>query len=177
MKKLDSKILNKIEELECEIASLHEEIYDRLTHILMYLFEFSNNTKPTGWWFDGVPKDADGECGKIDLNSDYQTIEFSVYRGKLKPLNILLSNRKHSFFGYLNSSRESSIEIPTRWFFEDFEEEVIKGKELYDKKQEAKNKKSLANKDNKSKLLKSAKDKLNKASLTKEEKAILGLKK
>ena len=113
----------QLKRTECD--ELEAQIIYRIDYILNFIFDLESS-KLNYWYFDGA---QEGEIGNLNLSCDnktiYSTIDSIVTDSVEKKKNysyILKDGKRWEYEGTL----------PSRWLFEDFEEELIEGKEKYE---------------------------------------------
>lgn len=155
--KLSSEFFLEREAAKHKLDLFNEKIIDRITYIrklIADVFEFEHNC----WYVEGA---QEGEIGDLDRTLDSETdIYLEVYpqsQSQIIDNNGKIYNLACSF--------------PKRWLFEDFEDELINGKVLYEKFLEEEKAKRKLDKEIRAEKLKEVKNKL-----TKEEINLLGLK-
>jgi len=137
-------------------------IQDRITYILEVFFGAFGG-KLQNWYFDDA---AEGRVGDLADNMCSEEI-YSIYTDispQPKPndgYDFMIIDKFGDEWGW-----ESSV--PVRWLFEDFEEEIIKGKALYEVKLKEKQEAAAVQRSLKKKI-DSALAEQAKAKLTKEE--------
>jgi hypothetical protein len=157
--KITPELVAEAEELATKAGRLEEKIVDRLHYIVTSIFKLFNK-KDAYWYFYGA---AEGEVG--DLWSHYDIDSISIVADNCPDDSMVILLKDGSEWGLDDG-------IPTRWLFEDFEQEVVNGKTLY----EAKLKQHKANEKEKRFLQKEEDKKLveiAKAKLTKKELAAI----
>jgi len=154
MKKIEritAELINKTRSLKKEADQLEDQITDRIAYIVAFLFE----EKAYNWWFDGA---EEGEVG--DIWKHYYANEIWIITDPELKISIIDKNGNDWKF-------EGSI--PDRWLFEDFENEIIEGKKLFQERKAKRNIERLhleeQNKKEKKQLIESAKKKLSKEEL------------
>lgn len=154
--KLDIEFFDKYYEAAQKASELREVIEDRITYIIKTICK-TFNCKFDTWYVYGA---AEGEVGNIDgaLEDDF--------------VHLIIESELDDDCAILTiDSREYSLRygFPRIWLFQDFEEELINGKDLYIKKKEAeKEKKKLklqAKQIKKNETLEQIKSKLSKQEL------------
>ena len=144
------KILTK------EASELEEIITDRITYIIKFWHSMFNISFFT-WYFDGA---GEGEVG--DLYANFGPMEISSINADVGKGAITIIDKYNNEYCWDSA-------IPTRWLFEDFEQEITDGKRKYidflNAKKEAVLKNKKESKINKDKLIESAKSKLTKEEL------------
>lgn len=158
---LSRLILSEREEAASVLSEIDGQIIDRLNFILHTLVECFG-AKIETWYFDNA---EEGQMG--DLRCDASEIyDIHIeYQGSV-PSNTAITLKDGTVFDFrFNHS------VPIRWLFENFEEEISAGRELYLTNLEAKKQKLRAAKE--SRDLK-RQEIINK--LTNEEKQLLNVK-
>lgn len=153
-KKLSPDIIEKAEEIANRGNIPLGEIEDRCDYIVNYIFDkynFSSN-----WWF---PDAEPGSLGNFFQNHDEDFV--SIELNSIVHMKILLRGGKEC---------DLKNHFPTRWLFEDFEEEFLSGKKFYEDKLM---KKSGKTKSKKAYLIASIKSKLTKEELQIIKKALV----
>ena len=154
---ITAELINKVQSLNKEVNQLESQITDRIDYIIAFLFE----GKDCCWWFEGA---EEGEIG--DFWRHYHAHEIWI---------ITDPNLKISFIDKDGNDWEFEGSIPDRWLFEDFENEIIEGKKLFEERKAKRNLEQIQlkeqNKKEKNQLIESAKKKL-----SKEELKALGVK-
>lgn len=156
------QLLADWKKLYSETSKLENQICNRIDYIVKTVFK-TFGAKLSTWYFYGA---EEGEMGDLNraLYTDYFSVITELVRdrnGNYNHIDMVILLKDGSEWGFEG-------EYPTRWLFEDFEEELIEGKKKYQEKvQEEKNKKKEKD------LLKKQKNELlvekAKAKLTKEE--------
>jgi hypothetical protein len=168
MKPLDLDIFDKQDELLKELATINGMIEDRIDFILKKIWEvFGYNLE--GWYVDGAEENELGDLLSLIHMPEYIDLGPIIYycsdKGHIREkFNAILEGEKYSL----------TQGMPYRWLFEDFENELIDGKNLFPK-WEADEKKNKALKLEKKKLAKLAALKSAKSKLSKEEIKALGI--
>jgi hypothetical protein len=123
-----------------ESSSMEGEITNRIDYIIRTIFDTFNKKLDT-WYFDGA---GEGDVG--DLLRHYDENEINIItelsrnkEGVYDSIEMVIIDKEGSEWGFDSS-------IPTRWLFEDFEQELIDGKKLFEeqKAERKKNKKELS---------------------------------
>lgn len=129
---------------------LEEQIVDRMTYIIQTVCK-TFDVKLETWYFSDA---QEGQMGHLTWDEPEL---FSVWdiRNR-KDMTIITESGEEYYFD--NS-------IPTRWLFENFEEELEEGKKRYEEREEEKLKKRLEATDYTKKLANNAKKKLTKEEL------------
>jgi len=147
--------------IRSEAGALEEDIEQRITYIIRFWFEAFGSKLDT-WYFDEA---GEGEVGDLSRHMNDDEID-SIYVEMKSHSNQIGDEYIIDKFGH-EYGWESSI--PTRWLFENFEQEIIDGKKLYEEKEAArklKQKEKSAQKKLKDKnLAEVAKSKLSKEEL------------
>lgn len=162
MKPLTKSQQNKILSLLSLKAEVEGFVMDRVDYIIEKIADtFDSEVK---WWSFPCSSEYHSMGNFYDAYND----DCFQFEGEFK--------RSHSWTIILDDGEEYDLnnEFPTRWLYENFEEELINGKKELEQKiakqKEDKVKKTLLKNSTKKKLLESAKSKL-----TEEEKKALGL--
>ncbi len=148
VEKITSEVVVSWKKKKAEADKEEEKILDRIQYILEAIFS-SEKSSLEYWWFDGVGKDDDN-AGDVEKHMNDKEIWGIVTDG-------------HSgLFGYnyiLNDGREWRYEgsIPARWLYEDFENELLEGKNKFEARELEKKNSNILNK--KSKKIKEQKKK------------------
>jgi hypothetical protein len=149
-----------------ETSNLEEDIQERIGYIIgVWMKAFGG--KLTTWWFDGA---EEGQVGTLIDHINEDSI-YSIYtQCDTEPK----SNDDHDMVIIDKDDNEYGwqSEIPLRWLFEDFEQEIIQGKILYDERLKQKKENSVIKKSLKKKLDEALATQA-KAKLSKEELAAL----
>lgn len=156
VKVITPELVAEAEDLASRAGSLEEKITDRLHYIMLNIFN-TFSKKDAYWYFYGA---GEGEVG--DLWRFYHEDSISVVVDNCPGESMVILLKDGSEWGLDDG-------IPTRWLYEDFEEELKQGKKKYEEK-EAQRKLDAANKRKQSKeeaakLAKIAKSKLSKKEL------------
>ncbi len=145
MKKLDKDILVRKKKLEKEIVPIDNAIYKRLDYIFKTVFKAFDSSF-SSWWVDGAPEGCIGDfCSLVhDDEIEVCPVEFGGSTKKNK-----------TYFEILLNDHEWDLEseIPIHWLWEDFETELMQGKEDYIQSK-------MNTKEKKQALINSAKSKL-----------------
>lgn len=141
MNNLTKETIAEVLEAHKKYSTLSEQIDKRMKFIL----EFCINTVggKLGWW------DWEDEA---DFPNAYSP-ELLYIAGEWT------CGDKMKFIDK-NGEEQCFYSIPTRWLYEDFQDEFVNGIKLYKEKQQAKTKKKQQNRQNREKLIASAKAKL-----------------
>lgn len=145
-----------------EASLLEDVITNRITYILTKWFEAFGGTVNT-WYFDGA---NEGEIGNLFeyMNNDIIwniRVDMEIYPKSNDRSAFVIIDRFGSEYQWQN-------EIPTRWLFEDFEQEIFDGKTAFEEAEKHRKEKSkLAKSMSKKKQRELAEQA--KAKLTKEE--------
>ncbi len=154
---ITAELINKVHSLNKEVGQLEDQITDRINYIIAFLFE----GKTYNWWFEGA---EEGEVG--DIWRHYHGHEIWIITDPAPRI---------SFIDKDGNDWEFEGSIPDRWLFEDFENEIIEGKKLFEERKAKRNIERLRlkeqNKKEKKQFIESAKKKL-----SKEELKALGVK-
>lgn len=129
---------------------LEGRIVDRMDYIIHKVCTTFNATLET-WYFDDA---RDGEMGHLTWDEPELFARWDI-RDR-KDMIILTQDGEEYYFDNT---------IPTRWLFENFEEELEAGKKRYDEREEERLKKRLEATEYTKKLADSAKNKLTKEEL------------
>jgi len=154
------KVVSQWEAARHEYKKLEDQILDRIDYILNTWFSIYG-AKLEYWYFDGA---AEGEVGDLHRFMNTDSIWSFYVETKNYPDNDMV------FIDKDGDEYSWQSEIPTRWLYDDsFEEEIIKGKAEYERREEerlAKKKQKTANKKAQDeKLVEEAKKKLSKEEL------------
>jgi len=155
---ITQELVTKCEKLRRELGSFQKGIEDRLDYIIRTVYQ-AFGYQIQYWWYEDA---EEGELGSLwRAFSQFQIEGISVGAEVTKEMVILLKD---------GSEYELTYSVPTRWLFEDFEDELLQGKKAYEEKLEQERvtnkKKQHAKKEKKKQAL---------AKLTKEERQVLGL--
>lgn len=122
---ITQKLIHDWKVASSEASSMEEEIIERIDHIVRAWFKAFNN-ELNYWYFDGA---AEGEVGDLSKYMGADTI-WCIWTELKKecPHDMAIIDKNGDVYVW-----ESSI--PTRWLFEDFEDEIINGKKLYEQKE------------------------------------------
>lgn len=131
--------------------STEQVIVDRMDYILHTVFEEFGNDFGS-WYFHDA---GEGQMGHLTWDETDLVMEF--YQPKIKNEMIFIDKGGDEY--------RFDQSIPTRWLFEDFEEELSDGIKKYQEKESQRVKKVLSVKDATKKLAESAKKKLTKEEL------------
>lgn len=121
--KLDKEFFNKRMQLSHNLAEIDSVIIDRIDFIVKKIHSLFNSKLST-WYFPGA---EEGSIGNFDnaINYDYEInddyISIVAEHRATQPIKLILNDGKEI----------EAYSVPIRWLFEDFEEELIKGKQLY----------------------------------------------
>lgn len=151
--------MTQYEALQNQADSAKNFIEDRINYIIQTIYA-SFGERLSCWYFDGA---GEGETGDLlrAYSHDFISLHVEPYP----------SGQGFSIINKDGGEWGLSSEIPTRWLFEDFEDELKKGIIAY---YEAQNKKSVVRSKNKEAKEAKRREVLNK--LTAEEQKILGIK-
>lgn len=151
---LAKDLLEKWELAMDEAGYLEHQIINRVTYIIEFWFQ-TFGAKVTNWYFDEA---GEGMVGDLIDNLNPNSISNIYTDCKPHPKGDMVIIDKHGD-EYIWES-----EIPIRWLFEDFEDEVTNGKKLFEEKELTRKSKkkelSLAKKAEDEKLIAEAKKKL-----------------
>lgn len=152
-------LLEKASVLQKQLAKMESDIIDRCNYIMTSIFKLFDK-KSAYWYFYGA---GEGEFGDFwdNYHKDYVHIIADNCPGK--EMVILLKDG--SEWGFSDG-------FPTRWLFEDFENELIEGKSLYEKR-EAERQEASKKKREEKKIKVKAIAEIAKSKLSKEELAAL----
>ena len=154
---ITAELINKVQSLNKEVNQLESQIINRIDYIITFLFE----GKDCRWWFEGA---EEGEIG--DIWRRYHAHEIWITTDPAPKISFIDKN---------GNDWEFEGSIPDRWLFEDFENEIIEGKKLFQERKAKRNIERLQleeqNKKEKKQLIESVKKKL-----TKQELKALGIK-
>jgi hypothetical protein len=127
-------VIAKCEELNKELGGLEDKITNRMTYVLQTLFA-TFGIKLGTWYFDDAP-----EGGLGDLWRHYHDDEIYVVtevgsncekdRNLFNSVNMVIIDKFGEEWGFEGG-------LPTRWLFEDFEQELIDGKKKFEEAEEA----------------------------------------
>ena len=149
-------LLEEAEDLANRAGLLEQQIVNRIHFIMTSIFSLFNK-KRAYWYFYGA---GEGEVGNLWDNIDKLQVNVIIDECPGDAMVILLKD-----------SSEWSLDdgFPTRWLYEDFEDELVDGKAKYELKEvqwKAEQKIKLQNiKKEQEKLAKAAKSKLSKEEL------------
>jgi len=110
--------------LRQEADEVENVITDRIDYILHFIFNFEK-AKLHSWYFEGA---SEGEIGNL---GSYLGSDGTIY-------SIVTDGSNFSGYSYiLKDGTRWSYEgiLPYRWLFEDFESELIEGKQKFDEKE------------------------------------------
>lgn len=135
-KPISNKILKEWENARSIADVFEQEIIDRIDYIINEILKTFDQKLDT-WYFHDA---GEGSLGDLSPNLDEKNVSF-VYEiardSDSEEMVILLKN------GFEYSLHDG--EFPTRWLFEDFEEELIQGKKDYEEKEEEKKRRKRKN--------------------------------
>jgi hypothetical protein len=154
--KLDKSIIARREEAANELYSIDADISARIDYILNFIYN-AFGSKLSNWYFQGASENQDGFFEPHMFSE-----EFYVYKEPSLPNDGCFICKDDVEWGLEEG-------IPSRWLFEDFEDELTSGierlkKHNADKKVQAA-KKALAKAEEEKKLVDSIKNKLTPAEL------------
>jgi len=153
MKKLTEEYISDYEEAKSIVGNKEAIIIDRIDYIVKTIHK-TFNKKLNYWYFDGA---REGEVGPVRLDEDYI---YLIIDSSSAELEIIDKD------GDEIDLRESFF---TRWLTEDFEQELIEGKELYKQAERDRDRKAKVRKEREKKgkkaLIEFAKKKLSKEEL------------
>ena len=158
--KLSKNTVEEYKQYTKKSEVIKEIIEDRITKIIKFIVEDAGYVLDT-WYFS----DADeGQMGTLHIYDDYiSNIEIHL----ASKSSILKNDFIYIIDGYEWSFMDGKI--PTKWLFDDFEEEIKNGRKLYlkefERKKELRAKRYAANKIKKEKIQKSIRSKLTKEEL------------
>ena len=156
VKTLTPELVAEAEDLVSRAGKLEEKITDRIHYIMTSIFKLFGK-KSAYWYFYGA---GEGEVGPLWAHYDKEMIGVVIDDCPGESMVILLKDG--SEWGFDDG-------IPTRWLFEDFEEELTQGKKNYEEREitrKAAQKELAANKKlEDKKLIEGAKKKLSKKEL------------
>ena len=156
VKPINQEMVKEAEELAAKAGKLEEKIVNRIHYIMTSIFKLFNK-KTAYWYFYGA---GEGEVGDLWSHFDKDSISIVIDNCPGESMVILLKDG--SEWGFDDS-------IPTRWLYEDFEEELVEGKKKFIEKtsdlEAARIDKALQEKEEAKKLAVRAKAKLTKAEL------------
>jgi hypothetical protein len=163
--KITKEYVAEAMELAAQADSKQETITDRITEILFFLGKHFGGTLKT-WYFGGA---GEGEIGNLwDHFSDEEIdcIETDWGSGRRAVSHNWVNTFNDGFIIDKNGNQwRMEGSIPTRWLFEDFEQEIIDGKLKFEQEQEVKKLNLLKEKAKLNSLANAAKKKLTKAEL------------
>ncbi len=140
-------------DLSSQVASWKNKITDRIEYILNRCFEEFDATLET-WYFEGADEGEVGDLKAHMWDKAIWSIVFEGVRGGPHEMLILLDGHEWDLY----------TTLPVKWLCEDFEDELVAGKEAYEKKEAQKKvaakAKRAAKKSEKEAAIKSAKKKL-----------------
>lgn len=141
---------------------LEGQILDRITYIIRFWMETFGGKLET-WYFDGA---AEGDVGDLRHYMSGTTIHNICTICKPNPnAEMVIIDKDGDEYAW-------ESEIPTRWLYEDFEQEIVNGKTLFEaREKQRKEEKALKKKNQKEADM--ALVELAKSKLTKEELAAL----
>lgn len=152
---ITKEFVNETLLLNNQLESKKEIIFNRIEYILKFIFKAFGGELDY-WYFDGA---EEGEVGDLFKNYNPNTI-YVIAEGSYN-YSVIIDK--------FNNEWDFDGEIPTRWLFEDFEDEVLDGLKEYKKRQEEKKQKAQTKKAkekaNLEKLVLEAKKKLSKEEL------------
>lgn len=157
MIKIEKEFYDQTVNLRSQLAKQEKLIIDRINYIVNCLdksFPNKSYVKKANWFFVNA---EEGELGDFWNNHGLEFIDIIFLNF---PNKMIIIDKKGIEYDFAIGS------LPTRWLFEDFEEELIEGtkkyKELEKKKEEYEKQKKIIEKKENFDLLKSAKEKLTK---------------
>lgn len=140
--------------------SLEDQITSRIDYILRFLYKTFGGELDY-WYF---PNAEEGQVGDLYKYTDANSVNQFVFEEVKAPEEIEILDKNGKYYSLFDGN-----EIPIRWLFEDFEQEVIGGaaayKEQEKKKLELKKEKFKLKKEEQKALAESAKNKLTKEEL------------
>jgi hypothetical protein len=166
MDAVSTEIVDKWKELQEEAAELEQRMQARIGYILKFFFEAAGSK--LDWWRFGSYEEEKPMYGQV--GKDYISGIYAESKGSYpseESLTFIDKNGKEELF-LLDWG------IPTRWLYEDFEQEVVDGlkkyKDVVAQRKAKEFERRTKNKQEKEKLVAEAK-----AKLTKEERKLLGI--
>lgn len=153
------QLVSEWEVARSKASELENQITERIDYILNVWFKtFGGSLKY--WYFDGAGENEVGDLAKY--MGDESIYGLFIECNPNSKNEMVIINKDGSEWGW-------ESEIPTRWLFEDFENEIINGKKLYEERaanRKAKKKElTLAKKQEDATLIEEAKKKLSKKEL------------
>lgn len=147
----------KWKDLITQADMIESSIINRICYILTFWLQTFGNTL-SSWYFEGADE---GHVGDLDSH-----ISDSVIYGIV--LDYFYDNKTNIIDKHGNNL-SCDDDIPTRWLFEDFEEEIVNGKKLFEDKMAAKKaaafERKKVTKEQRQALIDGAKSKLTKEEL------------
>lgn len=111
--------------LKKDVGRIEDEIVNRISYVWYTINNAFGNEVDT-WYFDDA---GEGEVGNLDIDDSFvSSIQTDYKKKSTGDMAILLKDG--SEFGFYS-------EFPTRWLFEDFEQELIEGKKKYEEQEVA----------------------------------------
>lgn len=128
IKPITKDLVDKWDDAVCTASQLEQEIINRVNYVIsVWVSAFGG--KLTNWWFSSADE---GEMGHLADHMSKDSI-YSIHiecKPQPKPndeYSMVIIDKDGSEYGW-------ESEIPLRWLFEDCEDEIVKGKALYDQK-------------------------------------------
>lgn len=165
MKAIDKEFVERARSMAREASIMEDVIADRIDYIIREMCK-TFNTKLLYWYF---PDAAEGEVG--NLWEHFSNEQISVITQFLGDKSKNGSSRTMSIIDKFDNELFFDFDsfIPTRWLFEEFENELIEGKKKFEEKEALckleQNKKKSLKKIEEEKLIESVKRKLSKEEL------------
>jgi hypothetical protein len=120
IEKIDITDVANYNKLRAAANTIENNIADRIEYVLKKIYEVYGGSFDT-WYFDGA---AEGEVGDIHgaISSDY--VSGFVFYGRKGP---------RPMGSILHDETEVNLEydFPTRWLYEEFEDELAEGKQKF----------------------------------------------
>lgn len=155
MKAISSEIVTQAKDLAAQAGKLEEIIINRIGYIIDTIFK-TFKQKYDCWYFYGA---GEGEVGDLWRHYCNNHIDIIIVGCSSE---MVIIDKNGDEWGFEDS-------IPTRWLFEDFEQELIDGKKKFEDKEAERKKKqkelSAAKKQEDKDLVEAAKKKLSKKEL------------
>lgn len=153
---LTKSLVNDWKVARAASGKYEDMITERIDFILRRLF-ITFGMELDYWYFDGAGEGEVGDLGRWMGDTEIHGIVTEVTRRSSRADIVILL--KDGFeWGYDGS-------LPTRWLFEDFEQEVLSGKEKFEQQEIERKKKKAATKADDLALAEAAKAKLSKKEL------------
>jgi hypothetical protein len=157
IKPITPELVKEAEDLASKAGRLEERIIERIHYIMVSIFK-TFNKKEAYWYFYGAEEGDVGDLWKHYNKDDINVVVINAVGGD----KMIILLKDGSEWGFEDS-------IPTRWLFEDFEEELSEGKKKFKEKEEsrklAEQEKRRQKKDTDVAIAKVAKAKLSKKEL------------